>query len=206
MRIRIPSALAVAVVCCCVASPAAVTQTTRPAGATAAATAAPAAPEDAAVTAAAPGGSTTRPSGTSAEEMLNQLLKPTGESAKPLQPSTAAQGGVVDVTSGAAAVAPGAPAVTVMREGTDIVNRVGRLTRSADGTQWEFTLESDGRTMLDPPVIVLPNLTLMLMESNATGSNREVRFRVTGEVTEYRGRNYVLLRKASVVSDAQKQF
>ena len=176
-------------------------QTTRPATADA-----PAANEPAAVPAAAQSGSTTRPNGKSAEEMLNQLLKPTGESAKPLAPTTAPAGGTVDATSGAAAVAPGAPVVTVMREGTDLVNRVGRLTRSADGNGWEFTFESDGRTMLDPPVIILPNLTLMLMENNAAGASRDVRFRITGEVTEYRGRNYVLLRKASVVSDAEKQF
>ncbi len=195
--------ITIAILCLAAFAPVAA-QTTRPADA-AAVGAAPVV-EDAAVPAAAPSGSTTRPTGKSAEEMLNQLLKPTGDSAKPLAPTTAAQGGSVDVTSGAAAVAPGAPVVTVMREGTDIVNRVGRLTRGADGDQWEFTFDSDGRTMLDPPVVVLPNLTLMLMESNATGSNRDIRFRVTGEVTEYRGRNYVLLRKASVVSDAEKQF
>jgi hypothetical protein len=192
-------AAAVAIVCCTWSAPA-VAQTTRPSGTV------DGAGDGVAVTAAAPSGATTRPAGKSAEEMLNQLLKPTGESAKPLAPATAPKGGVVDVTSGAAAVAPGAPVVTVMREGTDLVNRVGRLTRSADGEQWEFTFDSDGRTMLDPPVIILPNLTLMLMESNVTGSNRDVRFRITGEVTEYRGRNYVLLRKASVVSEAEKQF
>jgi hypothetical protein len=137
--------------------------------------------------------------------MLNQLLRPTGES-KPTQPAATVQSGGIDVTSGSAAVAPGAPIVTVMREGTDIVNRVGRLTRSADGQSWEFTFESDGRAMQDPPVVILPNLNLMKMESATAGLSRDVRFRITGEVTEYRGRNYILLRKWMVVSEAEKQF
>ncbi|MDQ3441687.1 MAG: hypothetical protein M3478_15195 [Planctomycetota bacterium] len=148
---------------------------------------------------------TTRPTGKSAEEMLNQLLRPTGE-AKPAPSAATVETGGVDATSGSAAVAPGAPVVTVMREGTDIVNRVGRLTRGTDGQQWEFTFESDGRTMLDPPLIILPNLNLTKMESTTAGMTRDLRFRVTGEVTEYRGRNYILLRKVMVVADAEKQF
>ena len=182
MRIA-PLAAAFLIVCFASVS-SAVAQTTRPAGSSAA---------------------TTRPAGKSAEEMLNQLLRPTGEP-KPAPGAATVETGAVDATSGTAAVAPGAPAVTVMREGTDIVNRVGRITRSADGQQWEFTFESDGRTMLDPPVIILPNLNLMKMESTVSGMSRDMRFRVTGEVTEYRGRNYILLRKFMVVSDAEKQF
>ncbi len=147
----------------------------------------------------------TQPSAGSAEEMLNQLLRPAGE-AKPIQRPTTVQSGGVDVTSGNAAVAPGAPVLTVLREGTDIVNRAGRLTRSADGLQWEFTFESDGRTMLDPPMIILPNSKLMELESRAGSANRDPRFRITGSVTEYRGRNYILLQRGLVISDAEKQF
>lgn len=188
MRIA-PLAAAVGLLLCCTWSAPAGAQTTRPAaggGATP--------------------GTTTRPTGKSAEEMLNQLLRPTGDAR--LAPGAATvETGALDASSGTAAVAPGAPTVTVMREGTDIVNRIGRLTRSADGQQWEFTFESDGRTMLDPPVIILPNLNLMKMESTTGGGmTRDLRFRVTGEVTEYRGRNYILLRKVMVVTDAEKQF
>jgi hypothetical protein len=60
--------------------------------------------------------------------------------------------------------------------------------------------------MQDPPVVVLPNLNLMKMESVTGGMSRDLRFRITGEVTEYRGRNYILLRKWIVVSEAEKQF
>src|SRR4029453_5539662 len=137
--------------------------------------------------------------------MLNQPLRPTGDG-RSAQPTTApaVQGGGIDATSGNAAVATGAPVVTVMREGTDIVNRVGRLTRSADGQSWEFTFESDGRSLQDPPIVILPNLSLVALETAvSSSSSRDIRFRITGEVTEYRGRNYVLLRKVTTLSDTE---
>ena len=58
----------------------------------------------------------------------------------------------------------------------------------------------------DPPVIILPNLKLMQMESAVGGSNRDLRFRITGMVTEYRSRNYILLEKVVVVPDVTQQF
>jgi hypothetical protein len=111
-----------------------------------------------------------------------------------------------DATSGAGAVAPGAPSTTVLREGTSLIDRTGRLTHSADGQQAEFTFDADGQAMHDPPVIILPNLKLMQMESAVGGSNRDLRFRITGMVTEYRSRNYILLEKVVVVPDVTQQF
>ena len=55
-------------------------------------------------------------------------------------------------------------------------------------------------------MLILPNLKLMSMESAVTSADRDLRFRVTGMVTEYRGRNYVLLEKVVVVPDAMQQF
>ena len=139
-----------------------------------------------------------------ADQMLNQMLRPSaGPVARPLQPIT--QAPAIDATSGSAAVAPGAPSVQVLREGTFIVDRTGRLSRGADGQTWELTFESDGRAMRDPPLIVLPNLKLMAMENATKSQSRDLRFRVTGMVTEYGGRNYILLEKVVVVPDAVQQ-
>ena len=139
-----------------------------------------------------------------ADQMLNQMLRPSaGPVARPLQPITAAP--AIDATSGSAAIAPGAPSVQVLREGTFIVDRTGRLSRSADGQTWELTFESDGRAMRDPPLVVLPNLKLMAMEDATKAQSRDLRFRVTGMVTEYGGRNYILLEKVVVVPDAVQQ-
>ncbi len=135
-----------------------------------------------------------------AKDVLDNMLKPTGQNAaRPLQPSTG--GPQVDATTGAAAIAPGAPQLNVMREGSYIVDRVGRLTKGPDSTGSEFAFEADGQAMKDPPVVILPNLKLMLMEDQIKETRRDLKFRVTGMVTEYRGRNYVLLEKVVVVSE-----
>jgi hypothetical protein len=102
---------------------------------------------------------------------------------------------------------PAAPVVTVLREGTFLVDRVGRLSRSKDGSQAEFAFDSDGTALQDPPVVIIPNLKLQQME-DAVGGNtiRDLRFRVSGMVTEYRGRNYILLEKVVVVPDILEKF
>src|SRR5439155_10711531 len=125
-----------------------------------------------------------------AGDVLDQMLRPSGANARPLQPLPDVT--PADRTTGASAVAPGAQQLNVVREGTFIVDRTGRLTKTADGQQYEFTFDADGRTMKDPPVVILPNLKLMAMENAVSGSNRDLHFRITGMVTEYRGRNYVL--------------
>lgn len=140
---------------------------------------------------------TTQPS---ARERLDEMLKPTTQtSARPLQP--AGSGLEPDRTTGTGAVAPSAPSLSVLREGSFIVDRVGRLTRASEGQGWEFTFESDGQALRDPPVLVLPNLKLMLMEDQLKETQRDLKFRVTGMVTEYRGRNYILLEKVVVLSN-----
>jgi hypothetical protein len=111
---------------------------------------------------------------------------------------------LVDATSGAAAVTPGAPTMPLLREGTFIVDRTGRLTRAADNTP-EFRFDSDGRTLRDPPLVILANSKLMQMEEELRSSNRDLRFRVTGIVTEYRGRNGILLEKVVVIPDVIQQ-
>jgi hypothetical protein len=138
-----------------------------------------------------------------ADKMLDQMLKSSSSAPRPLRPTSAP---APDRTSGSAAVAPGAASLQVMREGTFLVDRTGRLTRAPDGQAWEFSFDSDGRAMKDPPVIILPNLKLMAMEQAVKSSNRDLRFRITGMVTEYSGRNYVLLEKVVVVPEVTQQF
>jgi len=149
---------------------------------------------------------TTEPAARSltAEQMFSRMLRPSPSVARPLQPTP--DGPAPDKTSGVGAVAPGAPTLNVLREGTYLVDRVGRLNRTSDGSQAEFTFDSDGKTMKDPPVLILPNLKLMSMENAVSSANRDLRFRITGMVTEYRGRNYVLLEKVVVVPDPTQQF
>ena len=144
----------------------------------------------------------------SADEVLGQMLRPRRQGQQ--KELTYNEPPAVDRTSGDGAVKPNAPVVTVMREGTPIVNRIGRLTLGGTGTnnarQAEFTFDADGQALRDPPLVILPNLKLMAMEDAVRGASRDLRFRVSGMVTEYRGRNYVLLEKVTVVQDVTQQF
>ena len=145
----------------------------------------------------------TAPAAPSAEQLMSQMLKPPPAAAKPLQPKidpprfngATGVGGVIKT-----------PVMALRREGTYIFDRVGRLTHNADGTQAEFTLQADAKTLADPPLIILPNMKLMSMEDIVKVTNRDVLFRVTGMLTEYRGRNYLLLEKVSVPAEYYLQF
>ncbi len=151
------------------------------------------------------GSPTTKP--TSADEMLNQMLTTNATPAAPARPALPKNAGpAVDATSGSGAIAPGAPVLNVMREGSLVLDRTGRLTRTADGQQWEFTFDADGSNMQDPPAVILPNLKLSAMEGAVKGNSQDIKFRVSGIVTEYRGRDYILLQKAVAVPQMMQQF
>jgi hypothetical protein len=139
----------------------------------------------------------TQPTGEgSADQMLNEML---AADSKPLPPIPKQPPLEADRTSGTAAVAPGAPRMTVLRENSPIDDRICRLVATPDGQQEQLVLDSDGAALEDPPLIVLPNLKLMAMEDAAKGAEREQRFRVSGILMEYRGRNYILMDKVVLV-------
>jgi hypothetical protein len=135
------------------------------------------------------------------EQVLNQMLLPSDAD------RTAA------IPAGGPAATP-APSIAnnptdsgaILREGTDVVDRMARIKKTADGTQEELVFESDGHALNDPPMIILPNLVLMSMETAANQASHDLRFRITGTVTEYRGRNYILLEKFVVVQDKGSNF
>jgi len=133
----------------------------------------------------------------SADQVLNQMLRaPDADKSAELQPQ------LPPAASSAATAASGNSAAgAILREGTDIIDRVGRLQKTADGQQTQFVFDSDGRTLQDAPMTILPNLKLMSMENAVSEASHDLRFRITGTVTEYRGHNYILLEKVVVVQD-----
>lgn len=142
----------------------------------------------------------TRPSMTDPERMLKQLLSGNrpGGALSPLDYGPE-KTNANEPKVGAAKHEHGG----LIREGTILPDRVGRLTRTADGQWYELTLESDGAALADPPLLILPNLKLMMMERQVRDSSRDLKFRVTGTVTEYNGRNYILLDKLVMVDGAK---
>src|SRR4051812_28690246 len=142
-----------------------------------------------------PSNATTTPSDMrfmSSDQVFDQMLKPSTRPSKQLAPLP--DQAVQDSKSAAGSVKPNAPPVLVIREGTMIVDRLGRLSHTERG-QAEFNFESDGKALRDPPMLLLPNLTLNQIEDQIKVSNRDLKLRVTGVVTEYKGRNYLLLEK-----------
>lgn len=79
------------------------------------------------------------------------------------------------------------------------MNRHGRLGHTADGQQWQFTFDSSDAPAGEPTIFILPNLNLMLMENAVASDSHDIHFKISGMVTEYRGKNYVLLQKVVVV-------
>jgi hypothetical protein len=144
---------------------------------------------------------TTRPGRQSAEEMLSQMLRPTTQSAVPLKPIADGGGGIINHNTGPYAVIPGAPTLHLIPEGSLITDKIARLTKTDDGKAWEVTFESDGQVLQDPPMRVLPNKNLTRITNALMTSNADLRFRVSGEVTEFDNRNYLLIQKAAQVSE-----
>ena len=81
-------------------------------------------------------------------------------------------------------------------QGLPVINRLGRIV--GEGTWWKFIFESDGDPPGEQPVRLLPCRELEWMENASNNGKRAVKFLVSGELTEYHGRNYLLLRKVLV--------
>ena len=98
-------------------------------------------------------------------------------------------------------VAPDQPKVTRLREGDHIWYRTGRLLRDEKTGSWVFAFDSDGKDMQDPPMTVLPSRMLKVMEEATDEGKKPVRLKINGEVTEYEGRNYLLVTYVQTVPD-----
>jgi hypothetical protein len=103
-------------------------------------------------------------------------------------------------------VPPNPPTPTLKREGTFITDQVCRMQKTLDGQGFELVFDTDGKGLADPPVGVIQNQNLASMELMIEGINRDPKFHVTGMMTEYKGKNYILIEKATIVSDVIQQF
>ena len=85
------------------------------------------------------------------------------------------------------------------RDGYMIIDRVGRIHYDPEGMRWLFTFEADGASLAEPPVALHPCRLLEVMETSARQSAVSIRFRISGQISQYQGRNYMLLRKVLMV-------
>lgn len=139
-------------------------------------------------------------SSSDAQNTLDRMLRTKPGSVRPLQPvpdDDQAKSGSVKKLE------PESVDLLLKHEGDLITDRVGRLESTKTG--WEFHFESDGRALNDPPMIVLPNSNLAKMEAAKKQAGQDLRFRVTGMITTYQGRNYLLVEKAGGLTKADQE-
>lgn len=85
----------------------------------------------------------------------------------------------------------GADGLSLLLEGTFVVERPGRIERDGDGLAFAFNYDPAAQQMRR--LRLLPCQLLETIEYEMTGGYED--FIVSGEVTRYRGENYLLLRK-----------
>jgi len=129
-----------------------------------------------------------------AEEVIKALQDVTSP-ARPVIPP-AAPGGVVEKTIDAPVELPdtGGRSGRLLPEGYRLVDRPGRMVESPDGG-WMFVIEERGQGALEASLRLLPNRYLEQMERVSEDGTQAVVFIVSGDVTEYRGSNYLLVQK-----------
>ncbi len=102
-----------------------------------------------------------------------------------------AVGPVARSTATDVAPAPATHSTKLLREGTVLLDRRGRLRRD-EGGAWMFVFDVDASGLADPPMILLPCLLLERMEQYARIVGIAPPLLVSGHVHVYGGRNYLL--------------
>lgn len=78
----------------------------------------------------------------------------------------------------------------LIREGTMLVSRRGRLSRSGDGA-WIFVFDADASGLADPPLTILPCLLLERMERYAQQLGGMTPIVLSGQVQLFNNHNYL---------------
>lgn len=127
----------------------------------------------------------------SADEVLRefQLNRPAAEPLRPQAPGTSLEPRTPSEES------QGAAGLRRMPDGSMLVDRSGRLVR--EGMWWTITFVGDNNPneTPDPPMKLLPNQMLERAVRETQEGTRSVEFIVSGEVTDFMGENFLLLRK-----------
>ncbi len=97
------------------------------------------------------------------------------------------------------------PAVRKLDDGEPTGRQIGRMERVGDA-QWRFVFEADADQDIPlEPLTILPNAYLQEMERIVgERAGEDVVFGVSGEVTRYRGRGFLVIRSAVLQSAPPK--
>ena len=76
-----------------------------------------------------------------------------------------------------------------------VVDRIVRIVKCRDGKGWEAHFQSDN-TLREPPLLIHPNMMLVRAQTlRRTMGLADLELRVSGQITYYRGKRFLLLRK-----------
>lgn len=131
-------------------------------------------------------------------EILKELQKETRSQPRVITPPIRPGGQRRSIAPPSRGSADGGPAghAKLLPDGSRLVDRPGRLTR--EGDYFTFSFEDRGQGAPPIPIRLLPNRLLEDMEIISAGGTKLLVFVVSGEVTEYRGVNYLLIQKLLV--------
>lgn len=140
----------------------------------------------------------TAPAGSAedAQQVLDALLQPQRGTARPIPTADREAGSRTQTTPTGRIVT-----VSLKREGNLIVQRTVRLLKSETAEEWELHFEAENEDLQEPPMIALENSNLARMQQQQHIAGREIRFVVSGLITQYKGRNYLLIERARIVGD-----
>jgi len=132
-----------------------------------------------------------------AEEILKQLLsRPTRRSVALPQLTQVIQSDDQRAMTTETRPEDPAAAASLLPERAMLVDRVGRVVPG--DKWWTLVFENRGRQAADQPIRLLPSRLLESAISLSGGGTQAPVFIVSGEVTTYENRNYLLLRKVLV--------
>ncbi|MBL0869607.1 MAG: hypothetical protein IBJ18_03415 [Phycisphaerales bacterium] len=83
------------------------------------------------------------------------------------------------------------PTAKLLREGTFVTSKRGRMTRGGSG-DWQINFDADAEGRIDPPMGLMPCMNLQAMEKLVEKGGDSVTFTISGQVFLYKGRNYLL--------------
>lgn len=135
------------------------------------------------------------------KDILRRLLE-----ARPAEPLLLPTGRARPVTSQPSSVAPGAGKVLAPGRGGMAIDRLVRILPEQDSTWYLARFEADN-TLREPPLRLLPCQFLQRAEALISRDEQmsPARLRISGEITNYKGMSYLLLRKLLPVRE-MRQF
>jgi hypothetical protein len=151
-----------------------------------------------------PAAAPTAPAGDDPRKTMEQMKQkaPSGSPAGPAPTTTPtpAGGGASPAAPApsAPATGPSAPAAAepaqggrLLREGTFLASRRGRVIKTTGG-EWQFHFDTGPENKADAPMVLMPCLNLQAIEKLADRGSEALSFTVSGQVFVYKGRNYLL--------------